>query len=114
VKNNSPTDGDIIVFTDILLNLGDSYNTNTGIYTVPLGGIYLFTVQLCIDNSEIIHYELVVDDKTRCQDNIFSEIRGKKSYVDREEPKFYFTVTHFIGYHSPEFLFLQINSIFSN
>ncbi|XP_060582043.1 uncharacterized protein LOC132738551 isoform X4 [Ruditapes philippinarum] len=43
-KNSNPTNGDTIVFTDIVLNLGESYNTDTGVFTVPLGGIYLFTV----------------------------------------------------------------------
>jgi hypothetical protein len=76
MKNNNPTAGDTIVFTDILLNLGDSYNTDTGVFTVPLGGIYLFTVQLCYDQSMYIDYGLVVDgvymDIARHQDNYSS------------------------------------------
>jgi hypothetical protein len=61
MKNENPVAGDTIVFTDIVLNLGDSYNTDTGVFTVPLGGIYLFTVQLCIYNNKQINYGLVVD-----------------------------------------------------
>ncbi|XP_060582039.1 heavy metal-binding protein HIP-like [Ruditapes philippinarum] len=76
IKNGSPANGETIVFTDILLNLGESYNTDTGVFTVPLGGIYLFTVQLCIDQSKRIDYGLVVDgvymDIARHQDNYSS------------------------------------------
>jgi hypothetical protein len=73
VKNNNPVAGTTIVFTDILHNLGDSYNTDTGVFTVPLGGIYLFTVQLCVYNNKHIDYGLVVDgvymDVARYADN---------------------------------------------
>jgi hypothetical protein len=62
VKNRNPVAGDTIVFTDIVLNLGESYNTDTGVFTVPLGGIYLFTVQLCIYKSQPFDYGLVIDD----------------------------------------------------
>ncbi|XP_060554468.1 complement C1q-like protein 2 [Ruditapes philippinarum] len=62
MKNNSPADGNTIVFTDIALNLGESYNTDTGIFIAPLGGIYLFTVQLCTLNDLRIYIGLVVDD----------------------------------------------------
>ncbi|XP_060582041.1 uncharacterized protein LOC132738551 isoform X2 [Ruditapes philippinarum] len=76
VKNDKPVTGTTIVFTDILLNLGESYNTNTGVFTVPLGGIYLFTVQLCIDQSKYIDTGLVVDnvymDVARHRDNYYS------------------------------------------
>jgi hypothetical protein len=63
VKNNSPVAGNTIVFTDIVLNIGESYSSDTGEFTVPLGGIYLFTVQLCIYNNKQIDYGLVVDGK---------------------------------------------------
>jgi hypothetical protein len=62
MKNNSPADGDTIVFTDSVLNLGESYNTDTGVFIAPLGGIYLFTVQLCTLNDLRIYIGLVVDD----------------------------------------------------
>ncbi|XP_060569749.1 heavy metal-binding protein HIP-like [Ruditapes philippinarum] len=73
IKNRKPGAGDTIIFTDILLNLGDSYNTDTGVFTVPLGGIYLFTVQLCIYTSSYIDFGLVADnvymDEARYRDD---------------------------------------------
>jgi hypothetical protein len=65
VKNNNPVAGNTIVFTDIVLNLGDSYNSDIGVFTVPLGGIYLFTVQFCKDKGQRIDYGLVVDGVNR-------------------------------------------------
>jgi hypothetical protein len=97
----------------------DNYNTDTGVFTVPLGGIYLFTVQLCIDQSKYIDTGLVVDgvymDISRYQDNYGSVCcfkltttvslkSGNKVWV-----KVIYTVTQGIGHHSPEFLFIQIN-----
>ena len=49
-----PGSGDTIIFPDIILNLGEAYNSDTGVFTAPYGGIYLFTVQLCVDNSKLI------------------------------------------------------------
>jgi hypothetical protein len=73
IKNSKPGAGDTIVFTDILLNLGEAYNSNTGVFTVPLGGIYLFTAQLCVHVSQYIDFGLVVDnvymDIARYRDN---------------------------------------------
>ncbi|XP_060585560.1 uncharacterized protein LOC132741422 [Ruditapes philippinarum] len=62
IKNKSPAVGDTIVFTDILLNFGEAYNSDSGVFTAPFGGIYLFTVQLCISASLYIDYGLVVDN----------------------------------------------------
>ena len=73
MKDTSPGSGDTIIFPDILLNLGEAYNSDTGVFTAPYGGIYLFTVQLCIYNSKRIDYGLVVDgvyrDVARYHDN---------------------------------------------
>ena len=73
MKNNSPVGGATIIFPDILLNLGKAYNSDTGVFTAPYGGIYLFTAQLCINSIRYISLGLVVDgvynDKARYQDN---------------------------------------------
>ena len=61
MKDTSPGSGDTIIFPDILLNLGEAYNSDTGVFTAPYGGIYLFTIQLCMDNGLRIEYGLVVD-----------------------------------------------------
>jgi hypothetical protein len=63
VKNNNPVAGNTIVFTDIILNLDDSYNSDTGVFTVSLGGIYLFTVQFFLKikvNVLIMDWSLMV------------------------------------------------------
>lgn len=36
-----------IVFTNLILNIGDAYNSSTGIFTAPVNGLYMFSVQMC-------------------------------------------------------------------
>ena len=52
-----------IVFDDHKINLGDHYNPTTGIYTVPLDGIYEFYVQIesYQDSNNDWGFEIVVD-----------------------------------------------------
>ncbi|XP_045176030.2 heavy metal-binding protein HIP-like [Mercenaria mercenaria] len=73
VINDSPGSGNTIVFTEIILNLGEAYSPDTGVFTAPHGGTYLITVQLCVDGSKYIDYGLVVDEVymnvARYQDN---------------------------------------------
>ena len=61
MRNKVPRIGATILFRDVLLNLGEAYNSDTGVFTAPYGGIYLFTVQLCIGHSRYTDYGLVVD-----------------------------------------------------
>ncbi|KAH9503560.1 EMILIN-1 [Bulinus truncatus] len=39
-------DTDIIVFDDVLVNNGAAYNPRSGIFTVPVAGVYLFTATI--------------------------------------------------------------------
>ena len=52
-----------IVFDDAKITLGDHYNTTTGIYTVPLAGIYEFYVQIesYLETDNDWGFDLVVD-----------------------------------------------------
>jgi len=38
---------DNMKFVNVLLNLGDGYNRNTGMFTAPIDGVYSFTAQVC-------------------------------------------------------------------
>ncbi|XP_060599108.1 uncharacterized protein LOC132752752, partial [Ruditapes philippinarum] len=35
----------VFVFSNIILNIGDAYNKNTGVFVAPASGLYLFTAQ---------------------------------------------------------------------
>lgn len=40
-----------IVFTNLILNIGDAYDSSTGIFTAPINGLYMFSVQMCAQHS---------------------------------------------------------------
>lgn len=60
-------DGQPLVFSTISFNIGSGYDSNTGIFTTPVDGTYLFTARLCTNTKELINYAIVVDgsDVTR-------------------------------------------------
>ena len=39
---NTPTSGSVIVFPTTQVNVGNAYNTSTGVFTAPIAGIYAF------------------------------------------------------------------------
>ncbi|VDI28426.1 Hypothetical predicted protein [Mytilus galloprovincialis] len=36
-----------LIFPTIIVNHGDGYDNTTGVFTAPISGMYLFTVQIC-------------------------------------------------------------------
>ena len=53
---------DPIVFDLTPVNYGESYDSTTGIYTVPMNGLYEFSVQIyCILNENSCVYYISVD-----------------------------------------------------
>lgn len=58
VSDASPSAGNTLIFTTPVINHGDGYNPSTGVFKAPVRGIYMFSVQLCIDNNAFINYEI--------------------------------------------------------
>ena len=53
---------DPIIFDLTPVNYGENYNSTTGIYTVPMNGLYEFNVQIyCWLNGNICVYYITVD-----------------------------------------------------
>jgi hypothetical protein len=66
-KVRGPTDislvaGQTIIFAKNMLNKGEAYSNNTGIFTVPMSGTYIFMIHLCIYHSKNMYYGIMVDD----------------------------------------------------
>ncbi|XP_060559945.1 uncharacterized protein LOC132719986 [Ruditapes philippinarum] len=55
---------DAIKFSNIILNEGDAYNKETGIFTAPLDGIYQFNAHICGNETvEEIDYYIAVNSQ---------------------------------------------------
>ena len=66
VKNRNPESGDNLIYqtvlTDIHTNLTGGYDSDTGIFTVPYTGTYLFTVQTCTYSRKWFMGKIVAAD----------------------------------------------------
>ncbi|WAQ93806.1 hypothetical protein MAR_006277 [Mya arenaria] len=52
----------IIIFSEMLINVGGGYNSASGTFTTPVAGSYLFTVSLCPKVGKSIFYKIVVKE----------------------------------------------------
>ena len=53
--------GDTILFREVVQNEGKGYNKSTGIFTAPVTGTYLFTVQVCLFSSKLLSVSIVAN-----------------------------------------------------
>ena len=52
VTTLSPSNGQTMVFSSVISNIGSAYNSTTGTFTAPINGMYSFTAQLCVSNPD--------------------------------------------------------------
>ena len=52
------------MFQEIVQNEGKGYNKNTGIFTAPVTGTYLFTVQVCLYVNKGLSLSIVANGTT--------------------------------------------------
>ncbi|XP_045169257.2 collagen alpha-1(X) chain-like [Mercenaria mercenaria] len=64
LKETSIENGQTLIFTKTVYDKGLGYNNRTGVYTTPVSGVYLFSVQLCIFVDKFVHVEIVHEDAT--------------------------------------------------
>ena len=63
-KDLSPQTYEIITFSTVILNIGNGYDESTGVFTAPLDGIYIFSVQVATHSGQYGRFQLVVDDRS--------------------------------------------------
>lgn len=63
VNNAEPSDGTTLIFTAIEMNEGRGYDSSTGIFTAPVGGVYMFSLQLCLTNGRYFYWKIMADYK---------------------------------------------------
>ncbi|XP_045191002.2 uncharacterized protein LOC123547815 [Mercenaria mercenaria] len=62
-KQSTATRGQTIIFTEIILNKGDAYNKENGVFTAPYTGVYTFTVQFCVYPGKYVDFAFMANDK---------------------------------------------------
>ncbi|XP_053391062.1 EMILIN-2-like [Mercenaria mercenaria] len=78
-KHNTPTSGQTVIFTEIILNKGDAYNKENGVFTAPYTGVYTFTVQFCVNPDKNIDFAFVANDKPFKITRIYRHSKSKFS-----------------------------------
>ncbi|XP_045200343.2 uncharacterized protein LOC123554329 [Mercenaria mercenaria] len=63
VTDTSPGKDHTLVFKTTMLNKGNGYDNSTGIFTAPVSGTYLFTIQLCVPVNTSPWYNIVAENK---------------------------------------------------
>ena len=59
VVDRSPATGQVYVFSNTVFNHGDGYHNATGVFTAPVSGVYVFTVQMCSVAARYVYYAFV-------------------------------------------------------
>ncbi|KAM9224465.1 EMILIN-2 isoform 1-T1 [Dugong dugon] len=62
-----PSDGGVVLFNKVLVNDGDVYNPNTGIFTAPYDGRYLITATLTPERDTYVEAVLSVSNASVAQ-----------------------------------------------
>jgi hypothetical protein len=55
------TTNEILIFEETFTNEGIGYDTSTGLFTAPVGGLYQFDVHTCARYSKYAHLGLVME-----------------------------------------------------
>ena len=71
-----------VVFDVVRLDSGENYNPATGIYTVPISGIYEFHAQIYVDNDEDLTWAFYINvDGTRIRDSAHAASTATYDYT---------------------------------
>ena len=62
IENLNPSVGDAIIFSRDMLNEKGVYNKDSGKFTAPVNGTYMFTATLCVHGSQYVMVQFVADN----------------------------------------------------
>ncbi|XP_060607444.1 uncharacterized protein LOC132759652 [Ruditapes philippinarum] len=62
------TADEIIIFTKNVINEGAGYDSSTGIFTAPVGGLYQFSVHTCVSLEKYAYIGLMLEGKVIAAD----------------------------------------------
>lgn len=60
----SPGANQIIKFDHVMVNIGNGYHNNTGVFIVPTSGVYVFSWSIRLKGGSVHSAELVVNNET--------------------------------------------------
>ncbi|XP_071146058.1 uncharacterized protein [Mytilus edulis] len=97
VQSDTNLQGEILIFNTIVTNDGLGCDKNSGIFTAPVSGVYLFTVQICpeigahlqvhiVANGDVIgklHFKNSSDSRDVCvsANGIHKVLKGEKVWI---------------------------------
>jgi hypothetical protein len=61
----NPSLNTTMVFNSVLHNIGNAYNSSTGVFTAPVAGVYLFSVMLLGNSASVTEAQIHVNGSSR-------------------------------------------------
>ena len=103
-KDLSPQKNEVIQFKTILLNAGGGFDETTGIFTSPVNGTFMFSIQVATDSRQWGRFQLVCDTS----DNVILSIAHYNADADFTSTSG--TVAHVLSQGQRVWVQFQFNS----
>ena len=71
--------GDTLIFDKVINNIGNGYHDNTGIFEAPVGGVYVFNMDIMIRAGQGQYIQLAVNGRSVMSN--YGDARSAKHYI---------------------------------
>jgi hypothetical protein len=68
------TANEILIFDKTFTNEGTGYDTTTGLFTAPVGGLYQFVIHTCTLNTKYAYLGLVLEDRVTALHSHYGDV----------------------------------------